>query len=149
MGEVVCAVVSTDQALYVTRTVNSGVTWSEFLSLGGLYVRNPTCTDDSARSVICALLSTNHALYVNRTVDAGVTWGGFQDLSGVITGNASCTSDDAGGSICAVVASDSGLSVNRTTDGVSYSGLSGIISSDPNCTFSEHRRRSLCRRRQQ
>src|SRR6516225_902043 len=75
-GEVICAVLGTDQDLYVTRTVNSGVTWSGFVALDGRIVRNPSCTDDSGGSVICAVIGTDSAVYISRT-STGTTWSSF------------------------------------------------------------------------
>src|SRR6516225_9245002 len=95
-GEVICAVLGTDQDLYVTRTVNSGTTWSSFLRLGGTVVGDPSCTSGVGREVICPVIGTDQGLYVTRTIDSGSTWSGFLAVGGTIVRNPSCTDDSAG-----------------------------------------------------
>jgi hypothetical protein len=134
VDEVICAVVGSDKALYVNRTVDGGITWNGlptpcsrpdcFQYLDGIIVGNPSCTGDNNRSVICAVLGADQGLYVRSTSD-GTNWSGFQSLGEMIfSSDPSCTSRVAGEVICAVVGRDNFLYVNRTVDGgITWNGL--------------------------
>jgi hypothetical protein len=111
-SQVLCGVIGTDSAVWVTRFDGSP---NGFTSLGGVGISNPACTGIAGSTkAICTVIGTNSHLSASTTLD-GVNWTAFVDLNlgGTLIFNPTCMDIGDMMGFCGAVTTDGELRLAR------------------------------------